>query len=308
MTAKCCDQARMPQRKRSLRSALAVVAWSTIFIFSVGVHKSNAKIIESVTEKINHVELGKGGANCQKVETTSTFKRGGQKAFKHWIDRCGERAEMKMKRTKIGGTYWYGWSMFIPSDWQDTSAHYDIVNQWATAPTMPVRGGGTFKCGANGSHLARQDDTFYFIFQRQGDSVDVKCTKYPLAKVSAVRGKWIDFVMHVKWTGNKDGFLKLWIKAGDRSYTQEINYKGRTFWNDEGTGPYFKMGLYKGEPGFKGPAPRYLYTDEYRLGDANSSFEQVAPRFSRVKQLINNTLQLKNKLLKQLCFKFFPSF
>ena len=43
------------------------------------------------------------------------------------------------------------------------------------------------------------------------------------------------------------------------------------------------MGLYKGNPNFKGPAPRSLYTAEYRLGDANSSFKQVVPRLSKQK-------------------------
>ncbi|MES1026192.1 hypothetical protein ABN584_25180 [Gloeocapsa sp. BRSZ] len=37
------------------------------------------------------------------------------------------------------------------------------------------------------------------------------------------------------------------------------------------------MGLYKGEPSWSGDAPQYLYTDEFRLGDVNSSFAEVAP-------------------------------
>ncbi len=84
--------------------------------------------------------------------------------------------------------------------------------------------------------------------------------------------------MHVKWTGDSGGFLKLWTRTGGGEYSQEVDYQGRTYWNDEGEGSYFKMGLYKGDPNFKGPAPRYLYTDEYRMGDSSSSFEEVAPR------------------------------
>lgn len=84
--------------------------------------------------------------------------------------------------------------------------------------------------------------------------------------------------MQVKWTGNQDGFLKLWMRKGGGDYSQAVDYQGRTYWNDEGEGPLFKMGVYKGDPDFKGPAPRYLYTDEYRLGDNNSSFEEVEPR------------------------------
>jgi Polysaccharide lyase len=287
MTAKFCNQPHKPQTKRALRPVLGTLLLSTTLFVSVGVHQSHAGIIESVTENISGANMGKGGDACQKLETTTTVKRAGQRAFKHWVNRCGERAEMSLKKTEIGKTYWYGWSMLIPSDWKDTTEGFDIVNQWATYPQKKGRDFGKIACSANGSFIARGNnggrvrgadpDRFEFMLQSAGDSKDIECQKFPLAKVAEMRGKWTDFVMNVKWTGNKDGFLKFWVKIGDGPYVQKINYTGRTFWNDEGKGPYFKMGEYKGEPGFKGPAPRYLYTDEYRLGDGNSSFGQVAP-------------------------------
>ncbi|MDV2996456.1 MAG: hypothetical protein N4J56_006110 [Chroococcidiopsis sp. SAG 2025] len=256
---------------------------TTFFCLPAGVHKSDAKIIDSVTTNVKHPEIGKGGSACQKLAAISPVKGNGQRVFKHWVNRCGERAEMATKRTKIGSTYWYGWSLFVPSTWKDTDAGFDIVNQF---PTYPSHNGRFPKsgCGASGSTISRQANKgLVFNLQRKGDNVDVLCTKHTLAKISEIKGKWTDFVMHVKWTGNKDGFLKLWMKTGNNKYIQKINYQGATFWNDENTGPYFKMGLYKGEPNFKGPAPRFLYTAEYRLGDANSSFKQVMPRLSKQK-------------------------
>jgi hypothetical protein len=83
--------------------------------------------------------------------------------------------------------------------------------------------------------------------------------------------------MQARWTGDPDGFLKFWYRADSEPYRQKIDYRGRTWWNDEDKGPYFKMGAYMGEPGWKGPLQRVLYTDEYRLGDATSSFEDAAP-------------------------------
>jgi len=125
--------------------------------------------------------------------------------------------------------------------------------------------------------ISREGSNFNFILQRKGASADSECSRQSILKVSEARGQWTDIVMHVKWTGNKDGFLKLWTKVGNGPYVQKLDIKGATFWNDEGAGPYFKTGLYKGDPNFKGPAPRVLYIDEYRLGDANSGFGQVAP-------------------------------
>ncbi|MBD2305484.1 heparin lyase I family protein [Chroococcidiopsis sp. FACHB-1243] len=260
---------------------IGVLALCTTFLcLPEGVHKSDAKIIDSVITTVKRPELGKGGSACQKLATIPPTKGNGQKVFKHWVDRCGERSEMATKKTKIGETYWYGWSMFVPSTWKDTDAGFDIVNQFGA---FPSKKGRRYKCGGIGSKISRQGSNFIFDLQRQGNFVDVECTKFNLAKVSQLRGQWTDFVMQVKWTGNKDGFLKLWMKTGNGNYVQKINHQGATFWNDEGTGPYFKMGLYKGNPNFKGPAPRSLYTAEYRLGDANSSFKQVVPRLSKQK-------------------------
>lgn len=92
-----------------------------------------------------------------------------------------------------------------------------------------------------------------------------------------LKGTWIDFVQHAKWTGNADGFVRLWIKVGEGDYKQVVDYAGVTWWNDEGDGPYFKMGLYTGDPGWQGRSPAVVYTYEYRLGSADAGFEVVAP-------------------------------
>jgi len=269
MTVENCNKSDQVRKHRSLRLALGTIFLGTALFASLGINQSHAGIIESSTEITQARKK-----SCSGIEPSYNIKRAGQTAFKHWINRCGKRAELEKNKTKIGGTYWYGWSTFIPADWQDTDAGFDIVNQFGAYPSKPGR---KYKCGGIGSKISRRGGSLIFDLQRKGNSVDVECTNYTLAKVSEIKGKWTDFVMHVKWTGNKDGFLKVWVKVGDGPYVQKIDYQGATFWNDEGTGPYFKMGLYKGSTNFKGPAPRVVYTDEYRLGDANSSFGQVAP-------------------------------
>jgi hypothetical protein len=37
------------------------------------------------------------------------------------------------------------------------------------------------------------------------------------------------------------------------------------------------MGAYMGDPGWRGPPQRTVHTDEYQLGDEDSSFDEVAP-------------------------------
>lgn len=288
MINKNCDRHNsvLPLAKRYLHSTLGILALSTAFFLSTGVNKSEAKIIDSVTEDIKegHASMGDGGSSCNKLENVTTFMgntahpvRAGQRAFRHWINNCGNRSELSMKKTVIGNTYWYGWSIYIPSDWKDSSEGFDIFAQWATYPTPR---NGKFTCGANGSYMVRNRDTLIFKFQHKGDKADIQCDRYNLVTIPEMRGKWVDFVMQANWTGDTDGFLKLWMKVGNGSYTQKVDYKGRTFWNDEGSGPYFKMGEYQGNNN-AAPSPRYLYTDEYRMGDASSSFAEVAPSGSK---------------------------
>ncbi len=262
------------------------IACSISIVSLTAATAARAEIIETndgSDERLEPVSSQKGGENCQRFQVVDSPQRASGKANMHQVDRCGERVEIAGKKTEIGKTYWYGWSVFIPDRWNDSDPGSDLLNQWATYPTNNKN--FSQACRANGSYLARGrgdskeggGNSIDFVLQRAGDSSTIECNKFPLATVSQLKGKWTDFVMNVKWTGNKDGFLNLWMKIGDDSYIQKINYQGPTFWNDEGTGPYFKMGLYKGDPNFEGPAPRTVYTDEYRLGDERSSFQEVAP-------------------------------
>jgi hypothetical protein len=296
MTAKDSNKSATPQKKLSVRSALGsalgVAVLGSSFFLTVGVNQSRAEIIQSATENIREggieTSMAKGGAACNHMQNVTTFMgnnaypvRAGRYAFQHLVDRCGERSELRMKTTEIGKTYWYGWSVFIPTDWSDKDPGFDILNQWATYPNANDFTKACGKVGSVlrgvGSMLAREGETVNFMFQHQGNSAAVVCDKYTLGKVSQLRGKWVDFVIQAKWTGNKDGLLKLWMKIGNDQYTQKLDYKGPSYWNNEGNGPNFKMGLYKGDPNFKGPAPRTVFTDEYRLGNDKSSFEEVSP-------------------------------
>jgi hypothetical protein len=233
-----------------------------------------ASVTESVTEAGRDVDRNKGGPDCQKLTDATSPVRGGARAFKHWVDRCGERAELSMPRTRIGGTYWMGWSMMVyPPESPDTSTSEHIVQ----LPTYPTSRDFRLGCGAVGSIIDTSRGRLVLKLQRKGADRDIQCDVHDLGPTAPMKGVWVDFVMHAKWTGDPDGFLRLWIKVGSGKYELKVDHKGTTYWNDEGAGPYFKMGIYKGDPGWGGPAPRSVYTDEWRLGDETARFPDVAP-------------------------------
>ena len=180
-----------------------------------------------------------------------------------------------MMKTEIGGEYWYGWSMQLPKDF-DHVGHKTIVMQLATYPSPR---NGRFPRGANGPFMhVTKEGALIFVHQYAGEGTDSAAQEFMIVPdITKVKGQWLDFVMHAKWTGNPDGFLKFWVKQHDNHYEQKIAYAGRTWWNDEDKGPYFKMGAYTGDPKWGGPESIRVLTDEYRMGDASSSFEEVAP-------------------------------
>ena len=98
-----------------------------------------------------------------------------------------------------------------------------------------------------------------------------------IKKVAIDKGKWVDWVFHVKWSYEKDGFIEIW-KDG----FQIVSDNGPNCYNDE-KGPYFRFGPYKW-PWKKDDktAPsvvtqRIIYFDEIRIGNHNSCFELVSP-------------------------------
>jgi hypothetical protein len=100
---------------------------------------ATAAILEFVTEDIAQARgrefaKSKGGPDNNKLTNIDEPVRAGKAAFKHWVNTKGERSELAMQRTKIGGTYWYGWSMMLPADF-DHRGSDTIVMQLASWPT-----------------------------------------------------------------------------------------------------------------------------------------------------------------------------
>jgi hypothetical protein len=222
------------------------------------------------------------GPQCTIEEVAAPVRAGG-KAFRHFVGpstaaEANYRAEFAMDYTKIGETYWLGWSLRLPEDFNYT-ASWLIVSQWAHYPPhpnrkLPLPGGGA------GHHLGLDRDHLRFTLQHADPHDPNGSIAQPawtvVDRVSQARGKWMDFVMHAKWTGDTDGFCKLWVQVDGAGYDLKVNYTGRTWWDNEDRGPYFKMGLYRNRQKKDLPALE-LFTDEYRLGDAASRFDDVRP-------------------------------
>jgi hypothetical protein len=214
-----------PNKRRATCRQLVAVALA-IVAATASFPSSRAEIIESVTEDITtargqEAARSKGGPSHNTLSNTDSPVRAGKTAFKHWVSSRGERSELAIRRTEIGGTYWYGWSIFLPQDF-DHRGSDTIVMQLASWPTPR---NGRFPHSANGPYLEIQPDGRLIMhLQHPGEDTDMVCHDFVIADgISKLRAKWIDFVMHARWTGDRDGVFQLWIRSGDEQYVQKVD-------------------------------------------------------------------------------------
>ena len=91
-------------------------------------------------------------------------------------------------------------------------------------------------------------------------------------------GHWTDWVFRIifDYNNNGDGLLQVW-----RNGAQVLDVSGGNCFNDQ-LGPYPTFGVYKwpwrpDDPHETNSEWRLFYFDEFRIGDANATYEDVAP-------------------------------
>ncbi len=221
--------------------------------------------------------------------------RSGRLAMQHQIKNCDERSEIGIRHGFFNKDqeYWIGWSYFIPKDFIKPilgQPDYTLIQQMGYVKSWVDQreGVAVFECnrksirygkldktsGAPGSHMSispRGDTfdytiTFYKGMDREGRYI-FGCNNF---SIPARLNEWEDFVMNVQPSSDSEqGFVKIW-KNG-KLY---VNEKVALLHPEVNVMAAWKIGVYVGNPGH---GERLLYTDELRVGNANSSFEEVSP-------------------------------
>jgi hypothetical protein len=91
------------------------------------------------------------------------------------------------------------------------------------------------------------------------------------------KGKWNDWVFHIKFSYKSDGILEIY-----KNKVKIYSLYGPNSFNDKYY-PYFKIGIYKwGWNGWASYSPenkRVLYYDEVRIGNQNANLSSVSPDY-----------------------------
>ncbi|HEY1023908.1 MAG TPA: malectin domain-containing carbohydrate-binding protein [Sphingobacteriaceae bacterium] len=155
---------------------------------------------------------------------------------------------------------WYGMSIFVPSSYVNDPAEEQLF-QWHAMGTKDLDGVSM----VNSPMAMYTKNGRWEFFMKYGGTFDLG----PYEK-----GKWTDWVVHVKFSHESDGIFELW-KDGKLV----VKTTGRNNYRDL-KGNYFKIGVYKyaWTDGYASTTTtRTLYYDDVKIGDGTSSYADVAP-------------------------------
>lgn len=166
-------------------------------------------------------------------------------------DGYGDRSECQTRsREREGQVRWYSWSTFIPRSLPAPNARaWAVISQWhCTCDGSPPVG------------LFLQADRLELSIHRHDRVGDRQLELVPWGRpLSAVKGRWIDFRLRIRWSANdRRGFVDLWVNGvrqrmnWPRGDARASRYGGvgatrlrvRTMVPGS-SGVYFKQGFYR---------------------------------------------------------------
>jgi hypothetical protein len=176
---------------------------------------------------------------------------------------------------EIGKEHWFAFAIYLPTDYEPDFAAADLI--WE----LHGRKDGKLGEEARNAPLSIriQDTRWKITYKKDTRVVNDKNYEEEGNKFigNYTKGKWTTFVIHTLWDYQPRGYVEIW-KDGELVFTKT---NGIGF-NDV-IGPYIKIGLYKskwGNASWSGPtdvSSRLVYIDDFRVGDANTTYAEIAP-------------------------------
>jgi Polysaccharide lyase/Ricin-type beta-trefoil lectin domain-like len=172
-----------------------------------------------------------------------------------------------------GAVNWYGWSMHIPSgisadNWTILAQfHYHTPGHIVNSLTN-INGSGNSPTRLS---LSTTNNLRLSLFNQVG-STQKTDTTYDMGTGLINFDAWNDFVVETKWAYDNTGYFRLWVNGVKR-----LDLTGVSTYFNNPYGPRFKAGAYKGA-GYSYTGSGFnVYFDEYRHGNATSSYNEVKP-------------------------------
>ncbi len=188
----------------------------------------------------------------------------------------GNRTEMSQAQSTTQSEGWYGFSQYFPDSYTSDSSE-EVISQWHV---QADEGEATNRSPSNA--LIASEGRLKWMLRWDADRIMTDGYSDGLIYIDLgeiPKNKWIDWVVHIKYSHTNTGTLEVW-KDGEKVIDRQN--KPNTY-NDEKY-PYFKFGVYKWEWG-NGSTRRVIYYDEVKIGSKYSSYDEV--KTNRVNSSIN---------------------
>lgn len=153
---------------------------------------------------------------------------------------------------------WIGFSIHLPESWvPDRSAEsltqwHQVADTGGSPPLAIITRDGQWQISQHWENHAQHT---------------------PLGSYSTER--WTDWVLHVRWSPESDGFIKIWRDADE---VFSVSGKNK---HADGRPVYLKFGIYKWDwqsnPGRSTTDQRVMFYDSLRIADESGSYETVDP-------------------------------
>ncbi|MDX6423494.1 MAG: hypothetical protein QOI67_965 [Gaiellaceae bacterium] len=161
----------------------------------------------------------------------------------------GERAQVAKGGSATSGEgdeSWWGWSVYLPNDYQDSTSFYQIFLEWhhnGLTGSPPV----TFQV-IKGRYVLR-------IVKSPDPAASMYWDQYDLGP--AVLGQWADFTYHAKWSVDRTKALnEVWLNGAKVSTSNNPNLLS-------GFSNYVIAGWYRGD---EASNTQVVYMDNLRRG------------------------------------------
>lgn len=173
------------------------------------------------------------------------------------------RSELTLKYAP--GSYyesWMGFSVYLPSASYGTDQAADIIHQIHA------------NNGESPPFAIQTQNGKWQVAYNWDNGGSVQYHTIDLG-IPYEKDQWVDFVYHIKLSKGTDGFIELW-KNGVKIWT----YNGQTQYTNVSGNNFYRIGIYKWawtQGIASSQTVRVAYYDEVRIGNANATYNDVAP-------------------------------
>jgi len=183
--------------------------------------------------------------------------------------------ENSLSRSEIGlnlrnslGDYWYGLSVFIPSEYDisqmvlDQDDFVTVLAQWGVWENNPGLPDFALRLGRKNG-----ENKFYLTYE-PSTSLDF------LWEAPLIQGEWVDWIFHIKWTKDDTGVFKVWQNRN--LVFSKIGFQST---DGEGSEVKSKIGLYYSNWGDRqrGFDEIKVFYDNFTVAKGEDMFDAVDP-------------------------------